>query len=318
MDMIDRYLAAIARRLPADKATDIVAEIRDDLLTRIEVREDRQGRALDRNEISALIKDVGHPLIVAARYRPHQYLVGPDVYPFFEFSLRIALMLVAAWVIVSATLGIVFGNEPAMRAIGHAIGETWGGAFSAVGIVTVAFLVLERAGFPNDRLLKWQPEDLPAVADKQPSPWESALEITVGAACILWWVGLIHVPISTNIHGLRIDAAPIWAALWVPILALLVARLLLSLINLVRPRWKVVRTLLSVGTTVAALMLLALAYEAGRWTTVVAPSMDPGKLDGIQRSLDLAIRYAIVISGGVWVIQCGQELWRMWTHRTVR
>ena len=68
MDLIDRYLAAIARRLPADKADDIVAEIRDDLLTRQEAREDTLGRPLDKSEVSALIKDVGAVAIEGGRW----------------------------------------------------------------------------------------------------------------------------------------------------------------------------------------------------------------------------------------------------------
>ena len=56
MDLIDRYIGAIARRLPADQADDIVAEIRDDLLTRQEARENALGRPLDKSEVSALIR----------------------------------------------------------------------------------------------------------------------------------------------------------------------------------------------------------------------------------------------------------------------
>ena len=35
MDLIERYLAAVRRNLPADKATDVTAELREDLLSRI-------------------------------------------------------------------------------------------------------------------------------------------------------------------------------------------------------------------------------------------------------------------------------------------
>jgi hypothetical protein len=41
MDLIERYLAAVRRNLPADKATDVTAELREDLLSRLEEREGR-------------------------------------------------------------------------------------------------------------------------------------------------------------------------------------------------------------------------------------------------------------------------------------
>ena len=67
MDLIERYLAAIRRNLPADKATDVTAELREDLLSRLEERVEALGRTLEKKVLSALIKDSGHPLVVASR-----------------------------------------------------------------------------------------------------------------------------------------------------------------------------------------------------------------------------------------------------------
>jgi len=123
MDLIERYLAAIARRLPADKADDIVAEIRDDLLTRIEAREDKAGRPLGKSEISDLIKEMGHPLLVASRYRPQQYLVGPDAFPFFVATLRIVAMFLAVAFAVTAASRVAFGHADIARAVAQAFGD---------------------------------------------------------------------------------------------------------------------------------------------------------------------------------------------------
>ena len=83
MDMIERYLAAIARELPPAKRADVIEELRDLLLSRVEAREAALGRKLDKAELQALLRDFGHPLIVASRYRERQWLVGPEVFPFF-------------------------------------------------------------------------------------------------------------------------------------------------------------------------------------------------------------------------------------------
>ncbi|WP_334161979.1 hypothetical protein [Phenylobacterium sp.] len=81
MDLVERYLAAIGRELPEGHRADITAELRDELLSKIEEREAAAGRALDRRELERLLVEFGHPLVVAHRYRRIQHLVGPAVFP---------------------------------------------------------------------------------------------------------------------------------------------------------------------------------------------------------------------------------------------
>ncbi|RYD85726.1 MAG: hypothetical protein EOP61_38590, partial [Sphingomonadales bacterium] len=68
MDLIERYLGAVRWNLPAGKTDDILAELREVIESRIEDREEALGRSLDRNEISALLKEFGHPITVAGGY----------------------------------------------------------------------------------------------------------------------------------------------------------------------------------------------------------------------------------------------------------
>ena len=44
MDLIDRYLNAVAAQLPQDERADIVAELRDLILSRFEAKEEELGR----------------------------------------------------------------------------------------------------------------------------------------------------------------------------------------------------------------------------------------------------------------------------------
>lgn len=315
MDLIDRYLAAIARRLPADKADDIVAEIRDDLLTRIEAREDKAGRPLDKSEVSDLIKEMGHPLLVASRYRPQQYLVGPDAFPFFVATLRIVAMFLAVAFAVTAASRVVFGHADVARAVAQALGDLVNSAITGLGIVTVIFFVLERTGFPADHVAKWRPQELPEVKDKQPSVWGSAFEVAVGVYFILWWCGLVPFPgYYSNVKGLTLTPDPIWAALWWPVLALMVARLICNVVQWLRPRWKMVRGVLSVATAAGGLALLGIIYQAGHWLTA-GGTIPGGDIAEIDRSVNLGIRWAIVMVGAIWVWQCLQELWTLVTGR---
>ena len=67
MDLVNEYLRAVAALLPKAQRDDIVAELRDTILTRIEEREADLGRPLTDDEIEAVLREVGHPVVVAAR-----------------------------------------------------------------------------------------------------------------------------------------------------------------------------------------------------------------------------------------------------------
>jgi hypothetical protein len=318
MDLIDRYLAAIARRLPADKADDIVAEIRDDLLTRQEVLEDALGRPLDRKEVAALVKEVGHPLIVASRYRPQQYLIGPDAFPFFVATLRIVAMVLALAFAVTAASSVVFGHADIAHALGRAMSNLFSSAMLAFGTVAAVFYALERTGFPAEHLAKWRPQDLPEVKDKQPNVWGSAFEVAIGVYFILWWCGLVPFPTYYgNVKGLALSPDPVWAAVWWPVLALMVARLVFNLVQWLRPRWKAVLAVLSVATAAGGLGLAYVIYQAGHWLTA-SGTLPADQLADIDHGVNIGIHWAIVGVGVITVFQCLQELWRLATSRPGR
>lgn len=312
MDLINRYLAAIARRLPADKADDIVAEIRDDLLSRQEAREEALGRPLDRREVSALIKDMGHPLIVAARYRPAQYLIGPDAFPFFVATLRIVAMFLVVALAVGAAANVVFGHAPVVRAVTQSVTGLFNAAMLALGTVVAIFYALERGGFPADHLRKWRPEQLPETRDKQPGAWGSAFEVAVGLYAILWWCGVAPLPVLyTNVKGVTLVPDPFWMTLWWPVLALMVARLVYNLVQWLRPRWKIARGALSIATAVGGLALLGVAYQAGHWLSLRSTTMPAHELMELDRAVNLALGIAIVVVGVMWVLQCLKEVWQL-------
>jgi len=315
MDLIDRYLAAIARRLPAAKADDIVAEIRDDLLTRQEVREEALGRPLTRDEVSALIKDMGHPLIVASRYRPQQYLIGPDAFPFFVATLRIVAIFLALAFAITAASSVVFGHADIAHAAARAMSNLLSSAMLAFGTVAAVFYALERTGFPADHLAKWRPRDLPEVKDKQPSTWGSAFEVAVGVYGILWWCGIVPMPYYSNVKGLTLTPDPVWTTIWWPVLALMVARLIYNIVQWVRPRWKAVRAILSVATAAGGLALLGLVYRAGHWLSASGPTIPARELAELDQAVNLGIHWAIIVVGVIWVIQCLKELWETATTR---
>ena len=311
MDLIDRYLSAIRRNLPARNADDIVAELRDALASRIEDREEALGRPLGAGETEDLIKDFGHPLVVAARFRRHQWLIGPEVFPFYLFVARIVLLAVAG---VQAAIGLVrllFRDGEPVQVLLTTAGGLATSLLLSLGIVTFLFVMLERSGFPAEHLQSWNPAQLPDVADGRQGPWETAAEVGLSVAFLLWWAGLFHLPYAAGAADFRIEPAPIFAQLYWPILILAAARLVHNLIQWLRPRWKLLRALVGGLTALAGLVLLAIIYQAGHWATIVPTGMPAAQAAELQTSLNLALKIAIVAIGVIWTFACLGGLWKL-------
>jgi hypothetical protein len=318
MDLIDRYLAAVRRDLPAAKADDIIAELRDDLMTRKEDREEALGRALAKDETSALLRDIGHPLMVASRYRKHQYLIGPDGFPFYLATMRIVLLVVGAVLIAIGVARILLGDQDLVQALLQTWASVWGAAVTSFAIVTIVFAVLERNGFPAEHLAAWVPDQLPDLKQKQPGRWESAFEVAMGIAFLLWWTGVIAIPYSGDAGNFRLEPAPFWATLYWPVLILAAARLVHNLIQWLRRRWTIVHGLLGAATAIGGVALLVMIYQAGHWADVVPTGMAAAQAAQLEESLNLALRIAIVVVAVIWTLGSLGALWQMvrgWRER---
>jgi hypothetical protein len=310
MDLIDRYLSAIRRNLPARNADDIVAELRDALASRIEDREEALGRPLDAGEIQAVIKDFGHPLVVAARFRGRQSLIGPEVFPFYLSVARIVLLAIAGVQVAIGLVQLLFGDHDPLQLLLQTIGGLSVSLLVSLAIVTLIFAILERTDFSADHIGNWNPMQLADIADRQPGPWESAAEVALGIAFLLWWTGVFRLPYVVGAADFRIEPAPIFAQLYWPILIVAAARLVHNLIQWLRPRWRLVRGLIGGLTAVAGLVLLAMIYRAGHWATIVS-TVPTAEAADLQTSLNLALKIAIVVTGVVWTFACLGGLWKL-------
>lgn len=160
MDLIETYLHAVALLLPRAQREDITAELRDTILTRVEAREAELGRKLTPDEVEQVLREIGHPLLVAARYREGpQHLIGPALYPYWAFAVKAVLTVMAA---VGALLFLarLVGTGDAAFALGRAIATFVGGTLTLVGFATILGWIVERRGGRIGYLEHWRVADL--------------------------------------------------------------------------------------------------------------------------------------------------------------
>jgi hypothetical protein len=318
MELVDRYLDAVKGYLPqTEKAQqdDIIAELKDSLLSRMEERESKLGRALSVEELQALVKETGHPMLVASRYMPQQYLIGPSLYPFWLMALRAMLIAVGVVYGVLAGTSLITNGNFTQALIQVATGLWQTGLFLAA-IITVVFWVFERNQVRIGFFDRWQPADLAAnIGGFHIMRGESLFEIVIGILFIAWWSGAISFPTSFSHYGKPVSFAmsTVWNPYWWGILALAVWWLLLSVANFVSPYLKWDRLALRILLNVISIALLYFLYQQD--VLIVAGdannNADIAKYGAAQARLNELVHGAFIVLGLVWSYEIFQDARRL-------
>src|SRR5262245_41911816 len=135
-ELLSRYLAAVERRLPEKQAKDIVAELNEAIGARIDAKSEELGREAGPDVVAAILKEYGHPTLVAARYQSQQYLIGPSLFPWFWPVQRTALGIALA-VLTVLTVVDVLDSMPPMAAFVTKVLGWWEPLAMVFGIVTI-------------------------------------------------------------------------------------------------------------------------------------------------------------------------------------
>jgi hypothetical protein len=241
MELVDRYLDAVRRGLPTSMQADVTAELSDDIHSRIEEREVTLDRPLSMDETSAILKDIGHPVIVASRYHPHQQLIGPALFPFYVKTLKIVLSITLSVVAILA-LTVWASGADALTAFGRFWGSLWTTLFTMVGIVTIIFAAVERLQPKDDYTQAWDPKTLPPVPAQHVSRATLAFELGFNLFfiwCLLHVADISHA-VATVLSGNGTASLPFalgtwWQHLIVPFLVATMAFVLLDIVLLARP-----------------------------------------------------------------------------------
>jgi len=289
MDLVERYFAAVERQLPAKPAGDILAELRDEFLARQEDREAELGRPLDKKDVEALLREFGHPLVVAGRYRKTQHLIGPEVFPFWWATLKVVLLIVLGVYVVAIALNAL--TEGAVK-VDAAAPSVLAALVFVFGIVTLTFAAFERFG-KSGVLQDWKPRHLPPAQGRSRSAANVAAEIVVDLVFLAWWFGLIHFRDFLPPFVLRVDLAPVWETWRWPIAAYYAVEIAANAYALARPSQVQLNMGVLIARYIAGLAILIGLLQAGHWLVVSSTRIPVAVLAKIQANFDLGFRVGI-------------------------
>mgnify|MGYP007076044823 CR=1 FL=1 len=303
-DLVDRYLGAVAALLPKASREDIVAELRDLIMNRVEEREAALGRPLDKRETEELLREIGHPIAVAGRYGPRTALIGPELYPFWLFGVKALLAIAALATIIPAGIVLITGHGGG-HVISGAVNDFIGTGLSLVGFATLVGAAIERGWIKLGDFGDWKVSDLPRVPEGKgwfvKSRFDGLFELVATGLFIAWWTGVAPFPTGRT-HGdggVAIGFSPIFQALHWPILALAVIQVASSLILVIKPGGIRARAAAEMVCSLGGLALIGALWPAQPLVTFTALGAVGESVDKLQRTVDLTLQMVLVVAAAI-------------------
>ena len=310
MDMLDRYLQAVKFFLPRKQQDDIVRELSENLLARMEDREEELGRPLDEAEQAAILREHGHPMLVAGRYRTRQHLIGPTFFPLYVFALKMGLGVALLVTAVLAVIAAALHGDPLRRLL-EAMLAYPGRGLMVFAWTTVGFALLDFATTQARFVGDWDPRKLPkVVSEEQQIPRLKTLcELSFMLVYVVWLLLLPRSPwLILGPVAALVQYAPVWRTVYIPMVLLALAMAALSVIDFVRPYRTSSRELMRVAINVGSLVVFVLLAQAGDLFIPRAAAAMPEGVD-IARVADivnLGFRIGMAVAAVITVI----EIWR--------
>lgn len=307
-DLLARYLQAIGQSLPLATRDDVLAELRANLQAQIDDRAEELNRPLTEPEVAAILTSHGRPEVVAARYLPQRYLIGPALFPFYLLTLRRVLPFVVAIYFIANLVRIAV-TQHGLGSIAEGLADS---AFQIVpvifvwlGVMTLIFALIERS---YDKLGKawnldnWNPSKLPAVKPSGSKQRSLTARIADLAFHCLWMAYVIEVPrhpflmfgpAVSYIENLPITWAPVWHTFYIAFWFLLLFQLGTKIANLFDAlgRFRIPLDMLGKLYNIALTAWLA---SAGTYVIATGPGIDPLHLTITNHWVGLSIAIALL------------------------
>lgn len=271
MEMINRYIYAVTKRLPEKARADVARELRASV-------EDMLPDGYSENDVRDVLNKLGNPATLADEYREgKQYLIGPGMYDSYLAVLKIVETVVITVVTIATLAGYFVGLAPNATLVEIFLGAliaTIGAIVSAVvqvfAWVTLTFFLLERSGVGGAQLPfskgQWSLDDLEPVPDGRVrliSRMEVALEMIWMA---FWAAILVFAPASIGwyrVDGGRLTGivpllnAQVFHSYLPAVIAVIIVGLLDAILKLVYGRWNI---LLATVNAANNLLFLSVSY----------------------------------------------------------
>jgi hypothetical protein len=319
MELLDRYLEAVKKHLPWQRQDDIIAELRANLESQLEEKEQALGRALTTAEAEEWLKQLGSPIQMAAHYKPQQYLIGPNLFPIYTSVLRISFTWCMIIYLIVGGVEILTGT-PSLGGVAGILFRLPSILITTAAWVTLVFAAIEVAVTHN--YIKLPPEILPAAAwspgalppltmnatqGKKPGRLsQTVAEVIFGFIFLVWLLLIPSHPVLLfgpgaafiglwGPHVSTFQLAPVWIHFYWWMVALTAFQLAWHSVELLRGAWQKERPAMQIAIKAGGLIPLIVLYAARdrAWVMLRQPELDLARfgatLDIINKSINWVV-----------------------------
>ncbi len=330
MELVNRYVYQVGRRLPKRLRDDVKVELRSLLLDALEERtgvEASDQSAFSEEDQVAILEEFGPPAQMAAKYQPRpHYIIGPKVYNLYLIVVAAVIGAGLLASIVSIAVGRLYATPvrvEMLELLGQGLGRFFNIALSGIGSTTLVFAILERV-IPNDKIElddeEWSPRDLPAIEEhNQIKP--AGLIVQIGILALLL-IAFIAFPdrIATGVYyddGWHIVPSILSAAFFSLYLPLMEIRwgltIILNLVLLRQGRWQVSTRIANLfirgfDIFILARLLLGPSILNVSLLDTMLPLMQDAPIPPVASALKLAFLVALIVT----VIETVIKIYHTW------
>jgi hypothetical protein len=270
MNLIDRYVSEVSRRLWKRNRKDIEKELRSTLEDMLQEKIG-DSEATEEDEIQ-ILKEFGNPKEVAASYNtPDKFLIGPKVFDLYILVLKIVLLVVLILTLLGSGISIAFSvTESIFIELILIVPKVLSALIGAFGSVTIIFALIEH--FTDEEIdLKdeeWDPRELPEEVDEFKKVSISGMIVKIILiifALIIFNLYPDKIPVFYNVGekwvfvpALDIEAVrtylPYWNLLWM-------ISLILSFFVLIKRRWDLKTKISDILLSALSIIVLAVMIK---------------------------------------------------------
>lgn len=319
MQIVDRYLQSVKSCLPAAQADDIIRELSENISAQMEDKESALGRSLTDAEVEAILKQHGHPLLVASRYRQEQrsvsfggQIVGPMLFPFYIRVLKFNLGLTS--VILLVIFGALFAAGQPIGGFPHVFLYQILIQFAAV---TLIFWLMDRHFTRHPRA--WDPRKPygvrhPALnaaeTDNGPRiPRARSISQLIALVISLFWLRAVEHSqfLIFGPAAAFLSLSPAWRQIYVPIVVLLLLGMIHAGVNIIRPDWVRFHLLMNIIVRAGGAVLCYILLRAGN-LVVAANGTTPVDTQRVAQILNQTIYYGLLFSAALALILLANDI----------
>ena len=269
-NIIEKYVYDVVRRLPEKMRSEVTKELRSNI-------EEMLSDKPNTNEIIDVLQSLGHPRILASKYRgKDRYLIGPEYYEDYLAVLKVILIVFVSVSVVFGAISSILNLDATtvFRIIAEVLGEAFENAISALftgfALVTIVFAIKDKFN-NNEKALEFDVLTLPELPDikvKEISVVCTTISLIVNVIFgflfiyliytnnlnVIWFIG------NGSVNSLAIFTESVINPLIPLLIVSVIANVSLDAFKLVKRRWNLsvigVHTFVKILTATIAIIVL--------------------------------------------------------------